>query len=236
MTQPHDRERKCIISGIGRSGTTFLVELLTELGLDTGFSDPESMSAHYSSTAHAGLDRSILTDRVTPYVVKDTTLCDHLDAVVASRRISIDVIIIPIRKLEDAALSRVKLRYSDSGGLLKTSLASQQKDILAVMLYRLIEAIIRHDIPFVMLHFPRFAIDPRYAYSQLADYLPGIDFDRFCTAFSRISHPELIHKFKNSDVDSTLRKKSFSNETIEKFLFMMYWKVIRRIKRRILRY
>ena len=31
------QRRHLVITGVGRSGTTFLVELLTGLGLDTGF-------------------------------------------------------------------------------------------------------------------------------------------------------------------------------------------------------
>jgi hypothetical protein len=41
-----------LISGTGRAGTTFLVELPTELGFDTG-------KGHYNENCHAGLKNSI---------------------------------------------------------------------------------------------------------------------------------------------------------------------------------
>ena len=51
-----DRRGRILISGTGRAGTTFLVQLLTELGLDTGYSDPERVAMTYSEQARAGLE------------------------------------------------------------------------------------------------------------------------------------------------------------------------------------
>ena len=50
--------RHLVITGIGRCGTTFLVELLTYLGLDTGF-DPASVRSGIDHVARAGLERDI---------------------------------------------------------------------------------------------------------------------------------------------------------------------------------
>ncbi len=46
---------KVIITGTGRAGTTFLVQLLTELGLDTGYTR-RTWSRDYFEHCDAGLE------------------------------------------------------------------------------------------------------------------------------------------------------------------------------------
>ena len=50
MGNPH-----IVITGTGRAGTTFLMHLLTELGLETGFS-PETLSQNISQDSNSGLE------------------------------------------------------------------------------------------------------------------------------------------------------------------------------------
>src|SRR5437660_11896971 len=69
-----------VISGTGRAGTTFLVQLLTHLGLNTGF-DIDKMEVH--PIARAGLEMNI-RDENAPYIVKTPSLCDSLEDVLAS--------------------------------------------------------------------------------------------------------------------------------------------------------
>ena len=76
------RPGRLYISGTGRAGTTFLMQLFTELGLDTGFkrvSDNKS----YFPTARAGLEQDLF-DRKGPRIVKSPFLCDHVDDVLAA--------------------------------------------------------------------------------------------------------------------------------------------------------
>ncbi len=75
-----------IISGTGRAGTTFLVQLLTELGLNTGF--PNSQ-AQIDPNCNAGMEVDI-RDPNAPYIVKSPWLCDYLDEVLGNRGIVID--------------------------------------------------------------------------------------------------------------------------------------------------
>ena len=44
-----------VITGTGRAGTTFLVELLTALGMDTGY-DVDDLPTRKSTVARAGLE------------------------------------------------------------------------------------------------------------------------------------------------------------------------------------
>jgi len=69
-----------VITGTGRAGTTFLVQLLTHLGLDTGF-DVDTIDL--SPIARASLETDI-RDPNAPYIVKSPFLCDLAEEVVAS--------------------------------------------------------------------------------------------------------------------------------------------------------
>lgn len=82
---------RVFISGTGRTGTTLLVQLLSDLGLNTGFSpetattgDASSGPARYSATVRAGLERDPF-DPANPFIVKSPFLCDFLPRVVGSR-------------------------------------------------------------------------------------------------------------------------------------------------------
>ena len=59
---------KVIITGVGRSGTTFLTHLLTALGIPTGFSLSECLSSE-KSPCRAGLERA--GSPLCSYVSKD---------------------------------------------------------------------------------------------------------------------------------------------------------------------
>ena len=61
-----------LITGTGRSGTTFLVELLANLGLDTGYK-PEELKDHKKKVGRAGLEKDIRADD-SPYIVKPMVL------------------------------------------------------------------------------------------------------------------------------------------------------------------
>jgi hypothetical protein len=50
-----------VISGTGRAGTTFLVELFTNLKIDTGFSKDELKTFKFSN-CNAGLERKMMND------------------------------------------------------------------------------------------------------------------------------------------------------------------------------
>ncbi len=141
-----------IISGTGRAGTTFLVQLLTALGLDTGFTDP--VSAVYSH-CNAGMERDI-RDPNAPYIIKNPLLCDYLDEVLEGEQYIIDHAMVPMRNLYSAAESRRDVTRRTKigpvegeipGGLWHTETPQEQESVLANQLYKLIYTISKRDIP-----------------------------------------------------------------------------------------
>lgn len=193
------QQRHIIISGIGRSGTTFLVKLFTELGMDTGFTPGEYP---IFENCNAGLEIP-LKKANAPYVVKDPRLCDYLPEVIAMGKV-IEHAIIPVRKLEHAVKSRVSVqqrsahllesRKSIPGGLWDAASDEQQQQVLAEKFYRLVHNLTVFSIPTTFLDFPRLANDAYYLYDKLRPLL-HIDSATFMQVYARVADPSAIHNF-----------------------------------------
>ncbi len=190
-----------IITGTGRAGTTFLVRLLTELGLDTGYTH-QNWPRNYFTHCEAGLEHD-LAEPDAPYIVKNPALCETLEFILAEGRVVVDHAFIPIRDLDAVAFSRIRIGGANEnvpGGLLKNSDPSLQKAVLAEMFHRLLHTIIARDIPHTFLLFPRFAHDADYAYARLRPILGHIPIETFREAFARVSNPALIHDFSRPEI------------------------------------
>jgi hypothetical protein len=210
-----------IISGTGRSGTTFLVQLLTALGLDTGFQDLHSC---VFDNCQAGMEWDILHPQA-PYIIKGPYFCDELDIVLNEHQdIHIDHAIVPVRDLFAAAQSRIDVTlrtdprcFSNQeipGGLWDTDIPDFQEPILALKLYHLIYTLAKRDIPLTLLSFPRIVHDPQYLFDKLKFPLGYSSWPTFKTAFDRIAQPHLVHHFSPdsaSGVDMVESVKHQSN-------------------------
>ena len=191
-----------IISGTGRSGTTYLVQLLTALGLDTGF---PSLTSDIYENCDAGMEKDI-RESDAPYIVKSPWLCDYLGEVLEKNQIIIDHAIIPIRDLFAAAESRrdvVKRTITQDtspdtipGGLWHTVKPEEQEIILMGQLYKLIYILTYYDINMTFVYFPRIVMDANYLYTKLKNIFLQIDYEQFRSAFLKVSKPEKIHNFK----------------------------------------
>jgi hypothetical protein len=217
-----------VISGTGRSGTTFLMELLTNLGLETGFRAEETAQLK-NKVAHAGLEDDIRRDGC-PFVVKNPAFCDQAEEIFGRSDIVIDHIFVPMRDLNAAAESRrrvtsvnvanvepltrlkhklLQARYGKQafkeqhydGGLIpaQSDSASQQEDVLAHMLYKLMLAASNSMVPITLMRYPRITKDCPYLYEKLKPVLQGITFERFEREFSKTVRPDLVHSFNSKD-------------------------------------
>lgn len=195
----------CLISGTGRAGTTFLVILLTRLGVDTGFTRE---SATNDNVAHAGLEHTSI-EPASPYLIKSPWLCDQIDdAIKRDPSLVIDCALVAVRDLEAAAASRadVQLRKTGSpsgpsvgGGLWLTSDPSAQQTVLERQLSTLIVSLARHDIPVVLLWYPRLVKEPDYLYGKLKFLLRDVSFDAFERTFREVARPDWVQQFTPAD-------------------------------------
>jgi hypothetical protein len=210
-------KRHVVITGTGRCGTTFLIELLTNLNLNTGFSSTDLQRKN--PEARAGLESDIRKTGC-PYIVKSPWFCDYADEVMDRKDVLIEHIFIPIRDLFCAAESRryvTRLNYSKlsligrlkqrikpksfHGGLWHTdSLASgEQEEILLRQLYNLMLALSNAQIPVTLMRYPRIVRDSEYLYQKLKPIMPTITLESFCDVFARTVRPEFIHSFDDND-------------------------------------
>lgn len=194
-----DPRHHIIITGTGRAGTTFLVQLLSELGFDTGYASAPSGAAYFKHCS-AGFEHPDPAAPGAPYILKNPDYCTTLQALLDGGRVCIDHAIIPVRDLRDAALSRARVGGDGTvpGGLVGTADPARQEAVLAERFHGLVHTLLSNDIPLTFLLFPRFARDPDYTFDRLRWLLGNTTRKHFFEAFSRISRPGLIHDFSHA--------------------------------------
>ncbi len=193
---------KVIITGPGRSGTTFLVQLLTRLGFDTGYTPHDE---HYNDKWRAGCEKRIELDlgstveewkaelAVAPRILKSPEWALVLKGFVQAGILDVEYVFIPVRDLDVAAASRI-----DAGldwQVCETDdyayKVMDQASVHALALGRAIEACLICDIPYTMPLFPRLVQDEQYCYDCLSKCFE-IDRDEFAEAFSGLARPEQV--------------------------------------------
>jgi len=214
-----------IISGTGRNGTTFLMQLLTVLGLDTGFTN---IKDDVLPSCNAGMELD-LRKPDAPYIVKSPWLCDLLGEILYEKDIIIDHAFIPIRDLYSAAESRRSVQkrtdpslyngeYPVSGGLWHTDKPEEQETVLVHKIYKLMHTLAQYDIETTLLYFPRIIYEPQYLYKKMTFLLQEIAYDSFLTAFQTVARPQLVNNFievnGSSPLTSCLQNKNSSNGDI----------------------
>lgn len=182
------RESKVIITGFGRCGTTFLVELFTELGLDTGFKPGQyENAASYHRDARAGLER--VASVGGPYIVKDPRACDYMRKLASE--FTIDYCVLCVRNVVDAANSRRAVGHGKPGGLWKTNDKSiSQEDVLARTLTRCVTDLAYYAVPTILIEFPRMVLDAEYARRVLFPVVGQCG--PFNKVHAEVAKPELI--------------------------------------------
>jgi hypothetical protein len=191
---PARRGPKVVITGTGRAGTTLLVQILSDLGLDTGFPPDHQLDER----VHAGLEFRIESPNA-PRIVKDPNLSRRLGDLLDRGAVEVEHVIVPVRDLDVAAASRIRnTRYGSNlhtfGGLFGTARATRQREALATLFYQLFWTIARYDLPHTLLVFPRFAQDWEYTYRHLSFLDPTIPPERWKQAVSARAEPALIHE------------------------------------------
>lgn len=213
-----------VITGTGRAGTTFLVDLLFHLGLDTGY-QADSIENYKYPIARAGLEVDI-RELPCPYIVKSPWFCGYAEDVLRREDIVIDHIFVPIRDLHAAAESRryvtttavAKMSFLDylkrlfrprywfnlkesPGGLVgtKSIKPGAQEDVLLMNIYKLMLAVSASQVPITLLRFPLLTQDSEYLFHKLSPVLGEIDYAHFQDVFRRVVRPDLVHRFGDND-------------------------------------
>jgi hypothetical protein len=189
-------EPKIVITGTGRAGTTLLVQILDELGLDTGIA--EGKVSAYGPTARAGLE-SRLDDPGAPTVVKDLTLGFRFREVLDQCDVTIAHVLVPERRLDIAAASRIRAAGYGRlpfrrGALTGTLRATDQEAVLAGVRAEVESVLDERSIPHTFLEFPRFATDAEYLHGCLRPVAPDATLADVERALQACVRPEMIHE------------------------------------------
>ncbi len=200
------KRHHAIISGTGRAGTTFLVQLLTHLGVDTGYGI-QDLATQLDKHSKAGFESDVRSDSA-PYLVKNPYFCDYAEEVFQNDNIIIDHLFIPYRDIREAVLSRIRVSSEADhesksinqimGGLWNTKRPNEQQGILFSQLNKLLVAAAKTQIPVTLMSFPKLVEDPEYCYRKLLPLIPSMELDCFKIKFLQVSRPEWVHKF-NAD-------------------------------------
>lgn len=208
MTVMSSGGHHAVIAGTGRAGTTFLVEFLGACGLDVG--DAGRDDAVFER-ARAGREIALDAPGPIPYVVKDPWLFDYCHSLDLGSR-AVDVLIVPIRDLHEAAESRIRLERmrmvgdprwrrrptawahgQTPGGAVYSVELGDQANVLARGLHELLFWAAQNGIPVLMPAFPRLAHDPDYLISALSPWLLEHCSDATAReAFAATARPEAI--------------------------------------------
>lgn len=219
---------KVIITGTGRAGTTLLVQVLTDLGLDTGFAADHRVDP----TVNAGLEFRIESPNA-PRIVKDPNLSRRLGDLLDRGEVEIEHVVIPVRELDVAVASRVRnTKYGSNlhtfGGLFGTARATHQREALALLFYELLFTVARYDLPHTLLLFPRFTEDWEYTYRKLSFLDPTIPPERWKEALAGRVDPGLIHEEPLSSQEKAMTVAgTFYNGAIAR-----PWRVVKRSLKR----
>jgi hypothetical protein len=201
-----------LIGGTGRAGTSFLVRLLHEVGLETHLSR-EGGERDWSEEANAGLEDVLRAGSAAPYVVKSPWLYEWIDPLLETDFV-IDGVILPMRDLTDAAGSRTILEYQhmhrvtphladqkttwDSwgvvpGGIVYSTHPLDQARLLAAGFFKLVQRLTESAIPMYFAAFPRLVTDPEYLYDQIRLSLPqSVSREHFIAAHKRVADPNKV--------------------------------------------
>jgi len=207
--------RHVVISGTGRAGTSFLVELLTHLGLDTGY-EPEVVESRKFKMARAGLEHDIRRPG-SPYIVKSPNFCNYSEEVLKRDDIKIEHVFVPVRDLTAAAESRrfvttqtvasmpVHRRLwhhlfprSVKGGVHPRNV-DQQEQVLLGQVYNLALSLSGTTIPVTLMRYPKIVNDAYYLYQKLQPVLKDMPFAEFESTFARVVRKDLVHSFSPND-------------------------------------
>lgn len=213
-----NNRKHIVITGTGRTGTTFLVELLTNLGLDTGY-NPEQLKEKKNKNSRAGLENDLRKDNC-PYIAKDPWFCDYAQEVLSRSDIEIEHVFIPMRDLKAAVASRKhvtemgtknaklekKIGYlfgkkkKFAGGIhTKAQKNNNQEEILLQQVYNLILALSNTDVNITLIKYPRSTKDANYLYHKLKPILKDITFSEFSTVYNKTVNPDLVNSFTKND-------------------------------------
>ena len=175
---------KILITGTGRSGTTFLIKLFSFLDYNTGY-DRNNYKDSISSNCNSGMERKY---NANYYIIKNPTFISDIENIVKDKSIKIKNVIIPIRDLKESAQSRVK-HGNKNGGLWNAKDELSQINFYKDILTNYIIISTKYDIITIFIDFDKMINNKTYLFNKLKNILDekNIDFKTFSDVYDEVT-------------------------------------------------
>lgn len=196
---------RVIILGLGRAGTTFIMQILTRLGYDTG---GEPYNEPINPTGRAGFEIGIINNgmvnkkilRRCPEIIKNPYLTIHIDEILTNNYVPIRAIICPIREVMETIVSRERADlffFTEH----RNMPAEERVPNMFSLLGKVMESCTLFDVPFTTIAFPRLAKDKKYLYNKLKEVFADLDYKEFSKVYDKTVN------FKN--IQTRLNKSNY---------------------------
>lgn len=158
-----------IVAGPGKSGGSLLMQLFTELGIDTGF--PKGLSFE-NNDAGGSYEKRLRGSGIKfplPYVVKEPQMCSDIDLRIQRLNLDVDHIYIMLRRPgpEACALEFMRRGAPDKAKFEEQINGDDLKRVTAGMQLRecqIVNLVAEMDLPHTLVSYPRYADDLDYAF------------------------------------------------------------------------
>ena len=164
---------KKVITSTGRCGTSFLMQLLTNCGLNTGYTPEEAEhEINRIDGLNAGIEHSITGPKIAKAEwIKNPKWFAVGDLKVLLDRFQIETIFVPVRNLRSTALSRKNCSenvHAEYGGYWMGARDERsQMCVNAELFYDFIQFCLAESISYVLIDFDRMMNDGLYLYEKL---------------------------------------------------------------------
>ena len=156
-------DEKILISGTGRCGTTFLMQIFSFLNMNTGF-NKNNYKNFIHDKSKSGMELNI-NDNYD--IIKSPFFIEYIDQIITSN-FKIKYMIIPIRNFKDSAKSREKHKGYD-GGLWNAENYIEQIDFYQKIMSNYLVYMVKYNIPTIFLDFDKMTNDYNYLFNKLED-------------------------------------------------------------------
>jgi hypothetical protein len=173
-----DKRHHVIFTGAPRSGKGLMVEIMTKIGIDTGWTIEEAEQREsYLEFTYQGKHKTH-KEKDQPYLLKHPEFCETLGYRTEKGNWFVDHVYIFIRPIDDCVSSWIALKQKkcDEGWTWKADGTKQGKPRLVEekihrRLGRLVYTLAEGDFPHTFVHFPRYATDFSYFIHTMKDLI-----------------------------------------------------------------
>ena len=167
------------------------MHLFTALGFNTGYTIDECKQHLSRSGCDGGIEHTVGTKLFDKsHIVKNPEWMykpELLD-------FDIDYIIVPMRDLNNVALSRKNIGHNNYRGFWQGARTiEEQEKIDAKAFYNFMKYVVNKNLKVILLDFPKIIKEPYYLYKKLDSLIGGYGDLEFKEVFSRIANIDKVH-------------------------------------------